>query len=393
MPMPTPPMPRCPGAREDAYEHAIAARVAGEHFPGRSTAKSQGRKPVNTPSPLASQTGAARRWRPTPLISGAAALHAGAAAALLAQPSIWPWAAGGVIASHLALTAAGLWPKSALLGPNWTRLPELREPAPEPPDASQLARDPRDPQDQADRRIALTIDDGPDPDVTPRVLDLLDHYGARATFFCVGDLARRHPQCVEAIVARGHAVENHSQRHRHTFSLSGPGALRREIEAAQRTLTEISGMRPLFFRAPAGLRNPFLEPVLCGLGLRLASWTRRGFDTRERDARQVAQRLLQGLAPRDILLVHDGHAARAANGQPVVLEVLPEVLHAAANAQLRWTTLREALDPALDSTVDPALSTTRRSAADARVARQAEAARPALPGPNGAGHSAFDKIC
>lgn len=389
MPMPTPPMPRCPGAREDAYEYAATARVAGKYFAERSADEPQGRKPVSTPSPLASQTGAARRWRPTPLISGTAALHAGAAAALLAQPSIWPWAAGSVIASHLALTAAGLWPKSALLGPNWTRLPELRELAHEPANAPQPAHD------QADRRIALTIDDGPDPDVTPRVLDLLDHYGARATFFCIGDLAQRHPQCVEAIVARGHAVENHSQRHRHTFSLSGPGALRREIEAAQRTLTEISGMRPLFFRAPAGLRNPFLEPVLCGLGLRLASWTRRGFDTRERDARQVAQRLLHGLAPRDILLVHDGHAARAANGQPVVLEVLPEVLRAAANAQLRWTTLREALDPAPDSSVDPALSATRTSAADARLARPAEAARPpagALPGPNGAGHPPFDKI-
>ncbi|MFD1560479.1 polysaccharide deacetylase family protein [Paraburkholderia silviterrae] len=338
---------------------------------------------MNTPSPLASHPGAAtpgaaRRWRPAPLITGAAALHAGAAAALLAQPSTWPWAAGGVIASHLALTAAGLWPKSALLGPNWTRLPEIRATAPE------LALDQAD--GGADRRIALTIDDGPDPDVTPRVLDLLDQYGARATFFCIGDLARRHPRWIEAIVARGHAVENHSQRHRHTFSLSGPGALLREIEAAQQTLTEISGMRPLFFRAPAGLRNPFLEPVLCGLGLQLASWTRRGFDTRERDARKVAQRLLHGLAARDILLVHDGHAARGPNGQPVVLAALPEVLRAAADAQLHWTTLREALGPALD----PALAT----AGGAHLARQAAGARPpaGLPDRNGASRPPFDKI-
>lgn len=284
---------------------------------------------MNAPSPLAPQAGASRRWKPAPLIAGTAALHAGAAAALLAEPATWPWAAGGVVASHLALTAAGLWPKSALLGPNWTRLPDARGPA--------------NAHGAPERRIALTIDDGPDPDVTPRVLDLLDQYGARATFFCIGDLARRHPQWIEAIVARGHAVENHSQRHRHTFSLSGPGALRREIEAAQQTLTEISGTRPLFFRAPAGLRNPFLEPVLCRLGLRLASWTRRGFDTRERDARKVTRRLLHGLAPRDILLVHDGHAARGAQGRPVVLDVLPEVLRGAANAQLQWTTLRAAL--------------------------------------------------
>ncbi len=277
---------------------------------------------MNAPVSVSPLPGAARRWKPTPLIAGAAALHAGAAAAVVAQPATWPWAAGSVIASHLALTAAGLWPRSALLGPNWTRLPE-----------------------HAGRTIALTIDDGPDPDVTPRVLDLLDRYGARATFFCIGDRARRYPQWIEAIVARGHALENHSQRHRHTFSLSGPAALRREIDAAQRTLTELGGTRPLFFRAPAGLRNPFLEPVLCELGLQLASWTRRGFDTRPHDAGTITRRLLHGLAPRDILLVHDGHAARDARGEPVVLDVLPAVLRAAADAQLCWTTLRAALAP------------------------------------------------
>ncbi|WP_069265802.1 polysaccharide deacetylase family protein [Paraburkholderia nodosa] len=263
----------------------------------------------------------ARRWRPSPFISGAAALHAGAAAAVVAQPHAWPWAAGSVVASHLALIAAGLWPRSALLGPNWTRLPE-----------------------HAGQRIALTIDDGPDPEVTPRVLDLLDHFDVRATFFCIGDLARRHPHLVEAIVARGHAVENHSQRHRHTFSVSGPIVMKREIEAAQRTLTEIAGTPPRFFRAPAGLRNPFLEPVLCGLGLHLASWTRRGFDTRAKEAGTVTHRLLDGLAARDILLVHDGHAARDASGKPLVLDVLPSLLRAAAERQLQWTTLRACLD-------------------------------------------------
>ncbi|WP_322083261.1 polysaccharide deacetylase family protein [Burkholderia sp. BCC1972] len=278
---------------------------------------------MNAPSSIPSHpAGEMRRWKPTPLIAGTAVLHAGAAAAVVAQPATWPWAVGGVVASHLALTAAGLWPRSVLLGPNWTRLPA-----------------------GTGRKIALTIDDGPDPDVTPRVLDLLDRHDARATFFCIGDLARRHPQWIEAIVARGHAIENHSQRHRHTFSLSGPAALRREIAAAQQTLTEIAGTRPLFFRAPAGLRNPFLEPVLCELGLQLASWTRRGFDTRARDAATVTRRLLHGLDARDILLVHDGHAARDARGEPVVLDVLQAVLRAAADAQLHWTTLRAALAP------------------------------------------------
>jgi peptidoglycan/xylan/chitin deacetylase (PgdA/CDA1 family) len=264
-------------------------------------------------------TGVPRRWRPTPLVAGAAALHAGAVAAIAAYPASWPWAATGAVASHAAIVVSGLWPRSDLLGPNLTRLPA-----------------------SAGNQIALTIDDGPDPEITPRVLDLLDRYGARATFFCIGETARRHPRWIEAIAARGHAVENHSQHHRVFFSLQGPRSLRREIEAAQRTLTEISGVRPMFFRAPAGLRNPFLEPVLCALGLHLASWTRRGFDTRARNPQQVAKCLLRGLSARDILLLHDGNAGRDANGRPVVLDALPIVLQAAQEAGLRWTTLRAA---------------------------------------------------
>jgi peptidoglycan/xylan/chitin deacetylase (PgdA/CDA1 family) len=278
---------------------------------------------MNHPMPtMPAPPGHARRWTPTPLIQGTVALHAGAAVAVVASPPLWPWAAAGVIASHLALTAAGLWPRSSLLGHNWTSLPQ-----------------------SAGAQIALTIDDGPHPEVTPRVLDLLDRYEAQATFFCIGDTARQHPRLIEAIVARGHTVENHSQHHRHNFSLLGPGALRREIEAGQDTLTEISGTRPLFFRAPAGLRNPFLEPVLCKLGLHLASWTRRGFDTRTADAALITKRLLRGLAARDILLVHDGHAALDARGEPAVLDALRNVLDAAVAANLRLTTLRAAIAP------------------------------------------------
>ncbi len=279
------------------------------------------RRSLSLAAPLEGQ----RRWRPTPLIAGTIALHAGAAGAVAAQPATWPYALGAVAASHAILTAAGLWPRSALLGPNWTALPE-----------------------QAGEAIAITIDDGPDPEVTPRVLDLLERYDAHATFFCIGEAARRHPRAIEAIVQRGHAVENHSQHHRHHFSLLGPRGLLREIQAAQQTLTDLSGTTPLFFRAPAGLRNPFLEPVLCRLGLRLASWTRRGFDTRTPDAAVVAQRLLRGLAARDILLLHDGHAARDRQSRPIMLDALEIVLRAAANARLHCTTLRAALASAED---------------------------------------------
>jgi peptidoglycan/xylan/chitin deacetylase (PgdA/CDA1 family) len=249
-------------------------------------------------------------------------LHGTALLLTLLRPHWWPWTLGVVIANHLQLTALGLWPRSRALGANLTRLP-----------AAATARG----------EVAITIDDGPDPDVTPRVLAILAEYRVRATFFCIGERATRFSDCVRDCVRGGHAIENHSYRHRHNFSLLGPHQLRREIAQAQQVLTEVSGSAPRFFRAPAGLRNPLLDMVLQRLGLQLTSWTRRGFDTVSSDAASVVARLTRNLRAGDILLLHDGHAARGDGGTPLVLEVLPRLLDAIAQRSLRAVTLREAL--------------------------------------------------
>jgi len=263
-----------------------------------------------------------RRWRPSPLVSLSLGLHAGAVATLIARPAAWPWALGALIADHAALTAASLVPRSRLLGPNWTRLP-----------AAAATR----------RHVAITIDDGPDPQVTPRVLALLEERRVAATFFCIGERVRAHSELAREIVRRGHAMENHTQRHVHYFSLMGPRGLTLEIERAQDTIGIVAGQRPVFFRAPAGFRNPFLDPVLTRLGLRLATWTRRGFDTVSARPEAVLGKLTSGLAGGDILLLHDGNAARTRAGSPVVLEVLPRLLDALAGVDLTPVTLRSAL--------------------------------------------------
>ncbi|MFA5082307.1 MAG: polysaccharide deacetylase family protein, partial [Hydrogenophilaceae bacterium] len=264
---------------------------------------------------------ARRPWRPAPLLQASFALHAGVLGLLALQPGLWPWGLGALAANHLVLGAAGLWPRSRCLGPNWVRLPAAAAPG----------------------HIAITIDDGPDPEVTPQVLDLLDRHAARASFFCIGAQAQRHPELCREIVRRGHAVENHGQHHYHHFATFGPRRMAREVESGQDSLAAITGQPPCFFRPTAGLRNPFLEPILAQQGLHLASWTRRGFDTRNRDADEVARRLSRGLTAGDILLLHDGHAARTADGQPVILAVLPLLLEAAAAAGLKTITLRSAL--------------------------------------------------
>jgi peptidoglycan/xylan/chitin deacetylase (PgdA/CDA1 family) len=175
------------------------------------------------------------------------------------------------------------------------------------------------------------------------VLTLLDEHLIRATFFCIGEKVERHADLAREMVRRGHAIENHSHRHRHTFALLGPRALANEIQRAQESITAVTGARPLFFRAPAGLRNPFLDPVLSHLGLQLASWTRRGFDTVNRNAEAVLSKLTRHLGGGDILLLHDGHAGRTHSGRPVILEVLPRLLAAVAAADLQPITLRAAL--------------------------------------------------
>jgi peptidoglycan/xylan/chitin deacetylase (PgdA/CDA1 family) len=258
------------------------------------------------------------KWQPSSLIKASAVVHAGAAAAL-AWPPTMLFGVAGLLANHAVLAAAGLWPRSTLLGPNILHLSGERA------------------------EVALTIDDGPDPEVTPQVLDILAAHGVRATFFCVAAQVRNHPALAKRIVAEGHHIENHSMLHRHHFSLLGLGGIRKELALAQQVITEATGRKPQFFRAPAGLRNPFLDPVLHQLDLQLVSWTRRGFDTRVGDVQKVARRLLHDARAGDILLLHDGNAARSKDASPVIVEVLPQLIGALTQRGLRFVRLADGM--------------------------------------------------
>ncbi|MEP7084251.1 MAG: polysaccharide deacetylase family protein [Betaproteobacteria bacterium] len=262
------------------------------------------------------------RWRPTPLLALSILLHAGAVIALIVHPAWWEWSVLAVVLNHAVLTVFGFWPQSRMLGPNWSRLPHAA----------------------VDRgEIALTFDDGPDPTVTPQVLELLDAHRAKATFFCIGRNVALYPDLTREIVRRGHSVENHSDHHGWHFSFMSVGGIARELAAAQARIAAVTSATPVFFRAPAGVRSPLLEPALCRVGLRVVSWTRRGFDTVERDPGKVLRRMLADLRAGDILVLHDGNSARTAAGTPVILEVLPQMLAAIRTTGLHPVTLRTAL--------------------------------------------------
>lgn len=261
-----------------------------------------------------SRVNKARRWRPSPFIAASIALHVGAVLLVVLAPHLWPWALDAVLVNQLIITVAGLLPRSRLLGDNLVKLP-----------AAAIRRN----------EVALTFDDGPDPEVTPQVLALLAQHHVRATFFCIGERAAAYPEICKNIIAQGHHIENHGQRHHPATAFSGVRGWLKEIRKGQTTLTQLTGKPPRYYRALAGIRNPFLDPALQLAGIRLASWTRRGYDTRCADADQVLARLTHNLAAGDILLMHDGNSRRDADGTPVVIQVLPRLLQQLSERNLK----------------------------------------------------------
>jgi peptidoglycan/xylan/chitin deacetylase (PgdA/CDA1 family) len=263
-------------------------------------------------------------WRPPPAIAVSIGLHVAALVLWVCDTALAPALLAMVIANHAVLLICGvLRPRSQLVGRNVVRLPN-----------AWIERG----------EIEITFDDGPHPDITPRVLDLLDAHGVKATFFCVGENASAHPHIVQDIIRRGHAVENHSYHHSPLFALYGMRRLAREIRTAQAVICALTGHEPQFFRAPAGFRTPLLDPVLSWHGLTYVSWTRRAYDSVRTDAHAVVRALTAGLEAGDILLLHDGAPASSRSTEPVVLSVLPLLIRTVRDRELKSVTLRAAYE-------------------------------------------------
>ncbi|HEY0947410.1 MAG TPA: polysaccharide deacetylase family protein [Opitutaceae bacterium] len=160
--------------------------------------------------------------------------------------------------------------------------------------------------DTSRREVWLTIDDGPDPADTPRILALLARHGARATFFVIGRKAAAHPELVRAIVAAGHEVGHHTQTHPlKTFWCAPPARVRRELDQACAVL-RAAGVAPRWFRPPAGHKSPWLHPALAARRLPCVAWTARGLERSGLDVEGVAARLTRRVRPGAILLLHEG---------------------------------------------------------------------------------------
>jgi peptidoglycan-N-acetylglucosamine deacetylase len=194
----------------------------------------------------------------------------------------WRIGLPAMLATHLPVVWATLYPRATLLCPALSRLP-------------------------TDERVVwLTIDDGPSAD-TQAMLDLLDRHGAKATFFLVGERALAQPALVQAIRDRGHGIGNHSATHPDTrFWRLGPGALEDEIGRSQSMLTAITGETPRWYRSVVGMTNPFVGLSLKRHGLTRVAWSARGFDGVDCQPDQVLARITRDIEPGAIVLLHEG---------------------------------------------------------------------------------------
>jgi peptidoglycan-N-acetylglucosamine deacetylase len=154
------------------------------------------------------------------------------------------------------------------------------------------------------KAVALTFDDGPDPDVTPRLLDLLQRQGLKAAFFVTGQEAERYPGLVREILQRGHEIGNHSYHHDLLLMLRSRARLAEEIARTQTVLAGL-GIRPRLFRPPVGITNPRLPGVLEELRMECVTFNCRACDFGNRRIGGLARTILRKVRPGAIVLLHD----------------------------------------------------------------------------------------
>lgn len=155
------------------------------------------------------------------------------------------------------------------------------------------------------QKILLTFDDGPDPETTPLVLDVLQRHNHRAVFFLIGEKVERHPEIVKEIVKRGHIVGNHTWSHSPWANFQGSHHLEREISKTDDAIERACGIRPTLFRPPLGVTPHFLRSLMRKTGHTVVGWDVRSLDTRDVPRSKVLRRIESRMRDGSIILLHD----------------------------------------------------------------------------------------
>jgi len=196
-------------------------------------------------------------------------------------------------------------------------------------------------------QLAITFDDGPNPAVTPKLLDLLERYGAKATFFVIGRFVRACPGLTKELTARSHLVGNHTESHPNLFWL-GREAVREELRRCQLALEDTIAAPARYFRPPYGSRNPWVVPTARELGMQTVMWTLIPGDWRAKSAPWLAERM-KPIADRagrtsagDVLCLHDGSHRALGGDRRLTLQALEYWLPRWRDLGLKFVTIGEA---------------------------------------------------
>jgi peptidoglycan-N-acetylglucosamine deacetylase len=200
------------------------------------------------------------------------------------------------------------------------------------------------------KQLAITFDDGPNPAITPKLLDLLDRYNAKATFFLIGQFAQQCPDLVRETVARGHVVGNHSHTHRNLFWLSALH-IREELRRCHDAIVQIAGQAPRWFRPPFGRRNHLVIPTAESLQYRTLMWTLIPGDWRAEPADWLVLRMRPIVEhagdPRrttgDVICLHDGSHRFLNADRSATLTALEECLPRWRDLGLEFVTIDAAV--------------------------------------------------
>jgi peptidoglycan/xylan/chitin deacetylase (PgdA/CDA1 family) len=183
----------------------------------------------------------------------------------------------------------------------------------------------------SDRKVvALTFDDGPNPEATPLILQTLREKGVRATFFVLGSHAERWPELVRQISHEGHQLGNHGYFHR-KLQFKSPFYVSRDIRLGIRAIKRAGAPAPRLFRAPHGFRSPWTTPIASSYGERTVGWSLGVWDSDRPGADEIVRRTMEGVEPGSIILLHDGDGynpdgdrMQTAAALPIIIDRLKE---------------------------------------------------------------------
>jgi peptidoglycan/xylan/chitin deacetylase (PgdA/CDA1 family) len=194
-------------------------------------------------------------------------------------------------------------------------------------------------------RIALTFDDGPNEPYTSDVLSILEQYRIKATFFLIGQNARRYPETCRQIAAAGNVIGNHSYHHRKSLCLRRGKAVAHDIELAHQAIYECTGLEPKLFRPPHGFRTPWLMRTVRNLGYTVVTWDNMTSDWKaEKSGDEIIGAILRRAKPGGVIVLHDGRNTKLNYDRSHMLQALPFVIETLMERGFEFVTIPELLE-------------------------------------------------